>query len=126
LGSSLILSLLAENAGPTAMDDQTRVPAFKVDRLMLAGLIPIARYYYCAHCEHDLTDWVMKQSRSESSTCPNCEIRIDERDIAQAQRDTKLGCLWTLVSIACLLVAAAALVGLVWLMTGPQPLIRFR
>ena len=108
------------------MDDQTRVTAFKVDRVMLAGLIPIARYYYCAHCEHDLTDWVMKQSRSESSTCPNCEIRIDERDIAQAQRDTRLGCLWTLVSIVCLLVAAVAVVGVVWLMTGPQPLIRFR
>lgn len=108
------------------MDDQTRVPAFSSHRVLLAGLIPIARYYNCNYCDHDLSDWVMQQSPSEPSTCPNCEVRIDERDIAQAQRDTKLGCLWTLVSIACLLFGFAAVVGIIWLVTSPQPLIRFR
>jgi hypothetical protein len=96
-----------EVAEKTPMDDRTRVPAFTVHRMTLGGLIPLARYYYCIHCEHDLTDWVMKQSPSEPSTCPNCEVRIDERDIARAQRNTKLGCLWTLVSIACLFLITA-------------------
>ena len=107
------------------MDDHTGVPAFSVYRVTYGGLIPLARYYHCTRCEHDLTDWVMKQSPSEPSTCPNCEVRIDEKDIAQAQRDTKLGCLWTLVSIAGLILAAAAIVGVVWLLTDPQLLNRF-
>ena len=106
------------------MDDSARVPAFAVHRVTFGGLIPLARYYNCIHCEHDLTDWVMKQSPRESSNCPNCEVRIDARDIAQAQRDTKLGCLWTPVSIVCLLLVFAAVVGVLWLITGPQPLIR--
>ena len=108
------------------MDDQSHVPAFGVYQVTLGGLIPLTRYYNCIHCEHDLTDWVMKQSPSEPSTCPNCEVGIDESDIAQAQRDNKFGCLWTLASIAGLLLATAALVGIIWLFTGPQPLIRFR
>jgi DNA-directed RNA polymerase subunit RPC12/RpoP len=108
------------------MDDQSHVPAFSVHRVTLGGLIPLARYYNCMRCDHYLTDWVMKQSPSDPSTCPNCEVRIDERAIAQAQRDTKLGCLWTLASIAGLILAAAAIVVVIWLFTGPQPLIRFR
>jgi DNA-directed RNA polymerase subunit RPC12/RpoP len=106
------------------MDEDLHVPAFIVHRVTFGGLIPLARYYYCIHCEHELTDWVMQQSPSESLACPNCEARIDARDIAQAQRDTKLGCLWTPVSIACLVTALAAVVGVVWLLTGPKPWIR--
>jgi hypothetical protein len=125
--AGLITRLAAvESAEKLLMDDHTRVPAFSVYRVTLAGLIPLTRYYSCIHCEHDLTDWVMKQSTSEPSTCPNCEVRIDERDIAGAQRDTKFGCLWTLASIAALILATAAIVGVIWLFTGPQPLIRFR
>ncbi len=89
------------------MDDQTRVPAFNVHRVLLTGLIPLARYYNCIYCDHDLSDWVMKQSPTEPSFCPNCEA-------------------WTLVGIACLLVVFAAVVGVIWVLSSPQPLIRFR
>ena len=108
------------------MDDHTHAPAFSVERVLLCGLIPIARYYSCIHCGQDLTDWVMSQSLSEPSTCPSCEVEINERDIARAQRDTKFGCLWTLVSIVWLVLGFVALAGVVWMFTGPQPLIRFR
>ncbi len=101
------------------MEDQPRVPAFNVHRVMLGGLIPLARYYNCIHCDQDLTDWVMQQSPGEPATCPNCAARVDERDIARAQRDTKLGCLWTVGSIACLLLGFAAVVAIIWLVTGP-------
>jgi hypothetical protein len=101
------------------MEDHAPAPAFSVNRVLLCGLIPIARYYNCIHCGHDLTDWVKTQSLSEPTSCPNCKAGIDKRSIAQAQRDAKLGCLWTLVSIACLLVGFAAVVGVIWLMTGP-------
>ena len=106
------------------MDDQTRIPAFNVHEATMGGLIPLARYYYCISCEHDLTDWVMKQSAGVSSICPNCQVHIDEKDIAQAQRDTRFGCLWTIVAIASLFLFMAAILGLVWLMTGRRPWIR--
>jgi hypothetical protein len=115
-----------EEPSAAPRDERTPGPAFHVDRVLLSGLIPIARYYTCIYCGHDLTDWIMTQSINEPSLCPNCEIPISERDIARAQRDTKLGCLWTLLSIACLLLGFAAVVGVVWLLTGPRPLIRFR
>ena len=108
------------------MDDRSHVPTLDVCRVALGGVIPLTRYYSCMRCEYDLTDWVTEQPPGESSHCPNCEVRIDERDIAQAQRDTKLGCLYTLTSIVGLILAMAALVGVVWLFTGPQPLIRFQ
>jgi DNA-directed RNA polymerase subunit RPC12/RpoP len=107
------------------MDDRTQEPAFHVDRVLLSGLIPIARYYSCIRCGHDLTDWVMTQSPNQGANCPQCGVRIDERDIAQAQRDTKLGPVWTLLTIVCLILGVATLVGMIWVMTGPQPLIRF-
>lgn len=106
------------------MDDHMRVPAFNVHKVTLGGLIPLARYYHCIYCDHDLSDWVMQQSPSEPSACPNCEVPIFEKDISQAQRDTKLGCLWTLVSIALLILIFAGTAGVIWLITGPQPLIR--
>jgi hypothetical protein len=108
------------------MDDDTETPSFTVHRVTFGGLIPLARYYNCTRCERDLTDWVMKQSPSEPSSCPNCKVRIGERDIARAQRDTKLGCLWTFVSIAGLVLASAVVVGVVWLLTDPRLLNRFR
>ena len=108
------------------LDDHSRMPSFNIHRVTFGGLIPLARYYNCIHCDQNLTDWVMKQSPSEPSTCPNSQIRIDEGDIARAQRDTKLGCLWTLASIAGLILAMAAIVAIVWQFTGPRPLIRFR
>jgi DNA-directed RNA polymerase subunit RPC12/RpoP len=108
------------------MDDKTQEPAFSVHRVTIGGLIPLARYYNCIRCDQELTDWVLKQSPAESSACPNCEARIDERDIAQAQRDTRLGCVWTLVGVASVLLVTIALVGIIWLFAGPQPLIRFR
>ena len=101
------------------------VPTINVYRVEFGGVIPLTRYYSCVHCEHDLTDWVEKQSASEPSSCPNCGVRIDERDIAQAQRDTKFGCLWTLASIVGIILAFAVAVGVVWLFTGPRPLIQF-
>jgi hypothetical protein len=101
------------------------VPTINVYRVELGGVIPLARYFSCAYCEHDLTDWVMEQRSSEPSTCPNCGALIAEKDIAQAQRDTKYGCLWTLASIVGILLALAATVGVIWLFTGPRPLIQF-
>jgi hypothetical protein len=100
------------------MHDQSQEPAFHVHRVMLGGLVPLARYYNCIRCDHDLTDWVMEQSPGQPS-CPNCEARIDEKDIAQAQYDTKFGCLWTIASIAGIILATAGLVGIIWLFTGP-------
>jgi hypothetical protein len=108
-----------------ATDERGNSPeALIVHRVTFGGLIPLARYYYCGHCEHDLSDWVMKRSPSEPSRCPNCHADVGEKDIARARRDTKLGCLWTVVSIFGLLLGLAAVVGIVWLVTGPQPLIR--
>jgi DNA-directed RNA polymerase subunit RPC12/RpoP len=108
------------------MDDDPAAPGLIVHRVTFGGLIPLARYYNCTRCDHDLTDWVMKRSPNEPSTCPNCEVRIGETDIARAQRDTKLGCLWTLVSIVGLVLASALVVGVVWLLTDPRLLNRFR
>jgi len=106
------------------MDDPTRVPAFNVYRATIGGLIPLARFYTCIYCEQDLTDWVMQQSPGQPSACPNCEVDIDEKDIAQAHRDTKFGCLWTLVGVASVIMVSAAIVGVLWLVTGPQPWLR--
>ena len=100
-------------------------PTINVYRVQLGGVIPLTRYYYCIYCEHELTDWVMEQSPSEPSTCPNCQAHIAEKEIAQAQRDTKYGCVWTLVSIVGLILASAAAVGVAWLFTGPRPWIKF-
>jgi hypothetical protein len=100
------------------------VPTINVYRVEL-GFIPLTRYYHCVYCEHDLTDWVVEQPPGEPSACPNCEGHIAARDIAQAQRDTKYGCLWTIASIVGFAIAAAAAVGVIWLFTGPRPLITF-
>jgi hypothetical protein len=108
------------------MDDPLHAPTLDVHRVTLGGLIPLARYYSCIRCDHDLSDWVMEQSACEPSPCPNCHASIDASDIAQAQRDTRFGCFWTLASIVGFVGVMAALVGVLWLFTGPQPLIRFR
>ncbi len=96
-----------------AGNDQTGVATFRVHQVRLAALLPLARYYNCFHCQHELTDWVMKQAPTKPSACPNCGFRIDEKDIAQAQRDTKLGCWWTLVGVALVLLVPAAIFGFV-------------
>ena len=106
--------------------EDPQAPAFRVHQATMCGFIPLARYFSCARCERELTDWVMKQSVGEPSACPNCEVRIGEKDLAQAQRDTKLGCLRTLVAIVCGFLALAAAVGVAWLMTDPRFLNRFR
>ena len=93
----------AAGAEYIVMTEPTRVPAFRVHKVTLGGLIPIGRYFHCIYCDQDLTDWVMKQPPAEVSACPNCQARIEERDIAQAQRDTKLGCLWTVLSVVVLI-----------------------
>ena len=98
----------------------SHVPAFSVYQVTMGGVILLTCYYSCIHCEHDLTDWVMKQSPSEPSACPNCEVRIDERDIAKAQRDAKREPLWTLVSIVCFFLVLAGITGVIWLVTGPR------
>lgn len=107
-------------------DDDADANGLSVCRVTFGGLIPLTRYYYCPRCEQDLTDWVMTQSPSERSACPNCELGIGAPDIARAQRDTKLGCVWTLASIVGLLLAAAIVVGVVWVLTDPRLLNRFR
>ena len=107
------------------MDDRPHAPAFNVYLVELCGIIPLTRYYSCVHCEYDLTDWITKQSPGESSACPNCDVRIDESDIAQAQHHDKFIYLWMLAKIAGLILAMAAAAGFIWLFVGPGRLIQF-
>ena len=103
------------------MEDGKLRPAFIVVKMTIAGFVPAGRLYYCVHCEQDLSDWVMKQSPDEPSACPHCEIPIAAEQIFQAQRETKIGCLLSLVGFASLILIPAAIVGVLWLMHAPRP-----
>ena len=47
------------------------------------------------------------------------------RRTSRSAADTKFGCLWTLLSIIGLTVGTAVVVAVIWLFTGPNPMIRF-
>lgn len=102
------------------MDPVDPKPAFIVYRMTIAGFMPSGRLFYCIRCQQDLSDWVMTQSRSETTACPHCEAPVDAEHIAQAQRETKMGCLWSLVGFACMLLLPAAFAALMWLLYGPR------
>jgi DNA-directed RNA polymerase subunit RPC12/RpoP len=100
------------------MDKGDSAPAFIVYKVTMSGVVPLARYYHCAGCERDLSKWIMQQTPGEASACPHCEIPIDAQQIAQAQRETKMGCFYTIASIALLFFGLVALVAVIWLVTG--------
>jgi DNA-directed RNA polymerase subunit RPC12/RpoP len=101
------------------MDDRTRMSAFSVHRTTLLTIIPLAHFYGCIRCGHDLTDWVLKQSPDAPTACPNCAVRIDANNIAAAQQDTRLGCLRTLVGVVAFLLIGAAVVAISLAPKGP-------
>ena len=96
-------------------------PAFIVVKMTIAGFVPSGRLYYCSQCEHDLSDWVMTQSPDGASACPRCKVPIAGQQISQAQRETRNGCLLSLVGFALLLLIPAAIVAVLWLMYAPRP-----
>lgn len=103
------------------MEDGKPSPAFIVIKMTIAGFVPTGRLYYCIYCEQDLSDWVMKQSPDEPAACPHCEVPIEAAQISQAQRETKIGCLLSLVGFASLLLIPVAIAAVLWLMYAPRP-----
>ena len=67
-------------------------PAFVVHKAEL-GFLPIGRFCYCALCEEDLTNWVEKQAPDKTASCPRCGAQIEAAQIAEEQRQTRIGCL---------------------------------
>ena len=98
------------------MQDETRPSPFIVYKSSI-GFIPVDRSYYCIACEQDISLWVLKQPRDEDTACPHCGMPIDAEHVAQAQRETKFGCLLSIVALASLfLIPAAIAVVTVWLL----------
>jgi len=58
----------------------------------------------------------MKQSPDRPSACPKCDLSIKAQHIAQAQRESKIGCLLTLIAFASWFLIPAAIVIVIRLM----------
>lgn len=108
----------AKRGKPLTLTDHELSP-FLVYKTTMLGFVPVGRLYYCIRCEQELSEWVMKQPADESSACPHCHYPIQAEHIAQAQRETKVGCLLSLLGFASLFLIPAAIIAVTLLLSRP-------